>query len=58
MPCCSIHGFFMVNGMENRETSELGGEGAAVCSKRLISWVFTPVLKEWGHGQGGMPFFL
>jgi hypothetical protein len=48
----------MVNGMENRETSELGGEGAAVCSKRLISWVFTPVLKEWGHGQGGMPFFL
>jgi len=38
----------------NRETSELGGEGVAVCLKGLIiSWVFTPVLGEhfgWGSG--------
>ena len=41
---------FMVNGsiMANRETSEVGGEGIAVCSKGLISWVLTPVSRECG----------
>jgi len=38
----------MVNGMANRETSELGGEGVAVYPEGLISWVFTPVLGERG----------
>jgi glutaminase len=38
----------MVNGMANRETSGLGGEGVAVCPEYLISWVFTPVLGERG----------
>ena len=32
----------------NRETSELGGEGVAVCPEGFISWVLTPVLKEYG----------
>jgi len=34
--------------MAKRETSELGGEGAAVCPESLISWVLTPVLGERG----------
>ena len=36
----------MVNGMANRETSELGGEGVAVYLKGLISWVLTPARKR------------
>jgi hypothetical protein len=36
----------MVNGMANRKTSELGGEGFAVCFDDLVSWVFTLVLGE------------
>jgi len=48
----------MVNGMANRETSEFGGEGVAVCPKGLISWVFTPVLRECGvMVKGGSNFF-
>jgi hypothetical protein len=48
----------MVNGMANRETSKLGGEGVAVCPKGLISWVFTPVLREFGFMvKGGCHFF-
>jgi hypothetical protein len=34
--------------MANRDTSELGGEGIAICPDGLISWVFTPVLGERG----------
>jgi hypothetical protein len=48
----------MVNGMANRVTSELRGEGIAVYLEGLISWVFTPVLGE--HGvivKGGGYFF-
>jgi hypothetical protein len=37
----------MVNGMANRETSELGGEGVAVFLEGLVSWTFTPVLREY-----------
>ena len=55
MPCCWIHGVFMVNGMANRETSELGGEGVAVCPAGLISWVFIPVLRECGVMVKGAP---
>ena len=32
----------------NRETSELGGEGVAVCPEGLISWVSTTVVGERG----------
>ena len=47
----------MVNGMANRENSELGGEGVAVCPKGFISWVFTPVLRECGvMVKGGCHF--
>jgi len=57
MPCCYIHGVFMVTGMANTETSELGGEGVAVCPKGLISWVFTPVFGEGGvMVKGGCHF--
>ena len=38
----------MVIGMANRVTSEIGGEGVAVCPEGLISWVLTPVLGERG----------
>jgi hypothetical protein len=38
----------MVNGMANGETSELGGEGVAVCLESLITWMFTPVMGERG----------
>ena len=38
----------MVNGMANRETSELGGEGIALCPEGLISWLLTPILGERG----------
>jgi hypothetical protein len=46
--------------MADRETREFGGEGIAVFSKGLVSWVFTPViLGECGvSGREGMPFFL
>ena len=48
----------MVNGMANRETSELGGIGIAVYPEGLISWVFTPVLRECGvMVKGGSNFF-
>ena len=58
MPCCKTHGVFMVNGMANRETSELGGEGVAVYLEDLVSWVFTPVLGECGvMVKGGCHFF-
>jgi len=39
MPCCKTHGVFMVNGMANRETSELGGQGVAV--KLIVELCFT-----------------
>ena len=45
MPCCQKHGVFMVNVMANRKTSELGGEGVAVCPEGLISW---GSLQNWG----------
>ena len=49
----------MVNGMANRETSELGGEGVAVYPEGLISWVFTPELRERGvMVMGGAVFSL
>jgi len=38
----------MVNGMANREASELRGKGVAVCPEGPISWKFTPVLRECG----------
>ena len=47
----------MVNGMANRETSELGGEGVAAYFKGIISWVFNLIWGAWGHGQGGIHFF-
>ena len=48
----------MVNGMADRETSELGGEGVAVYLEDLVSWVFTPVLGECGvMVKGGCHFF-
>jgi len=31
----------MVNGVADRETSELGGEGVAVCTEGPFSWVFS-----------------
>jgi len=34
--------------MANRETSDLGGGGVAVCPKGPIAYVFTQVLKEFG----------
>jgi len=34
--------------MVNKETSELGGEGVAVCPEGLNSWMFTPVLRGCG----------
>jgi len=58
MSCCYIHGVFMVNGMADRKTSELGGEGVAVCPEGLISWVFTPVFGDCGAiVKRGCPFF-
>ena len=58
MPYCLVHDVFMVRGMAERETSELGGEGVAVCHKGLISWVFTPVLRECGvRVKGGCHIF-
>ena len=48
----------MVNVTANRVTSELGGEGVAVCPEGLISWVFTPVLRECGVMiKGGCHFY-
>jgi hypothetical protein len=48
----------MVNGMADRKTSELGGEGVAVCPEGLISWVFTPVFGDCGAiVKRGCPFF-
>jgi len=44
--------------MANTETSELGGEGVAVCPKGLISWVLTPVLGSVGSWSRGGPFSL
>ena len=47
-----------VFGMADKDTSELGGEGVAVCPKGFISWVFTPVLRECGvMVEGGCHFF-
>jgi hypothetical protein len=40
----------MVNGMANRETSELGGEGVLICPEGLISKAFTPVLSLFFGG--------
>ena len=47
----------MVNGMANRESSELGGEGVALCPEGLISLVFTPVSREYGVMVKGDAFF-
>jgi hypothetical protein len=47
----------MVSGMANKETSELGGEGVALYLEGLVSWVFTPVLRECGvMVKGGCHF--
>jgi hypothetical protein len=43
--------------MANKETSELGGEGVAVCSEGLILWMLTPVLRKCGvMVKGGSHF--
>ena len=45
--------------MANIETGDLGGEGVAVYLEGLISWVFTPVLRECGvMVKGGFHYFL
>ena len=57
MSCCYVHDVLILNGMADRETSEIGGEGVAVCPKGLISWVFTPVFGEGGvMVKGGCHF--
>jgi len=49
----------MVNGTADKETSGLGREGIAVCPKRpYLLGVHSSIGGAWGHGQGGMPFFL